>query len=149
MVDMDALGERLRENRAARGASLQAVSQPAAISVAYLHKLEAGRVHSPSPRVLRRLATVLDVPYQSLMELAGYLDSGIDNPSTQRLSPTGGQEMVKVAERAPTNERVVALLEALRGDIAQLKEQQDAMAERLLQMRDRQPADGREANGGR
>ena len=68
------LGEELKRTREGRGTSLEAVAGPAKISAAYLHKLERGSVNSPSPRVLARLAVVLELPYLRLMELAGYLD---------------------------------------------------------------------------
>jgi HTH-type transcriptional regulator, competence development regulator len=67
------LGDRLREVRQIRGLSLKAVAEPAEISIAYLQKLEGGDVQQPSPHVLHRLSQVLDVPYATLMELAGYI----------------------------------------------------------------------------
>jgi transcriptional regulator with XRE-family HTH domain len=68
------LGKELLKAREAKGASLEKVAVPAKISAAYLHKLERGVVNNPSPRVLARLAVVLEVSYLRLMELAGYLD---------------------------------------------------------------------------
>jgi len=68
------LGRELAHGRSKKGLSLEAVAGPAKISGAYLHKLERGVVNSPSPRVLARIAVVLDVPYLRLMDLAGYLD---------------------------------------------------------------------------
>ena len=68
------LGKELRRARDQKGASLEAVAAPAKISAAYLHKLEHGGVDSPSPRVLARLAVVLDTSYLRLLVLAGYLD---------------------------------------------------------------------------
>jgi transcriptional regulator with XRE-family HTH domain len=67
------LGEQLRTVRQVRGISLKAVAEPAGISTAYLQKLESGLVRQPSPNVLHRLAGVLDIPYATLMELAGYV----------------------------------------------------------------------------
>lgn len=67
------LGGRLREVRKIKGLSFKAVADPAEISIAYLQKLEAGDVQQPSPHVLHRLAHVLDVPYATLMQLAGYV----------------------------------------------------------------------------
>jgi transcriptional regulator with XRE-family HTH domain len=52
---------------------LKAVAEPADISIAYLQKLEGGDVQQPSPKVLHRLGQVLDIPYATLMELAGYV----------------------------------------------------------------------------
>lgn len=67
------LGDRLREVRQIRGLSLKAAAEPAKISIAYLQKLEGGDVQQPSPHVLHRLGEVLDIPYATLMELAGYV----------------------------------------------------------------------------
>ncbi len=68
------LGKKLRKLREDKGISLESVAGPAKISAAYLHKLERGVVNSPSPRILARLAVVLETSYLRLMELAGYLD---------------------------------------------------------------------------
>ena len=68
------LGNELREAREGKSLSLASAAGPANISAAYLHKLERGVINSPSPRVLARLAVVLEVSYLRLMELAGYLD---------------------------------------------------------------------------
>ena len=67
------LGDQLRAIRQVRGLSLKAVAEPAQISTAYLQKLEGGDVRQPSPHVLHRLGEVLEVPYSTLMELAGYV----------------------------------------------------------------------------
>ena len=68
------LGTELRKARDQKGVSLQAIANTANISTAYLQKLERGQVSTPSPRVLRRLASSVGLPYLDLMELAGYLD---------------------------------------------------------------------------
>jgi transcriptional regulator with XRE-family HTH domain len=67
------LGEALKNAREQDGRSLQAAAESANISAAYLQKLERGQVGTPSPHVLRRLGTALNVPYLRLMSLAGYL----------------------------------------------------------------------------
>jgi HTH-type transcriptional regulator, competence development regulator len=63
----------LRKAREYKDVSLETVAAPAKISAAHLHKLERGGVDSPSPRVLVRLAVVLEVSYPRLMELPGTL----------------------------------------------------------------------------
>jgi len=99
------LGSELRKLRAARGVSLESVAGPAKISAAYLHKLERGAVNSPSPRVLARLAGVLEAPYVHLMELAGYLDEGhlaqarMREPSPET-HPLAGQQLTPGEWRA-------------------------------------------------
>jgi len=47
--------------------------RPRTISNAYLSQLEQGKVQKPSPNRLHSLAEVYAVPYESLMEKAGYL----------------------------------------------------------------------------
>jgi len=69
----NSLGDQLREVRQIRGLALKAVAEPAKISIAYLQKLEGGDVQQPNPNVLHRLAKVLEIPYSTLMELAGYV----------------------------------------------------------------------------
>ena len=64
------LGNDLKALRQLRKQSLAAVAEPAKISAAYLQKLEKGAVQNPSPRVLMRLARVLECEYDHLMELA-------------------------------------------------------------------------------
>ena len=74
MADGDpTLGETLKKVRGLRERSLKSVADGAAISPAYLQKLEKGQVDAPSPHVLHRLAAELGVEYLDLMRLAGYV----------------------------------------------------------------------------
>lgn len=52
--------------------SLRAVEKETGISNAYLSQLEHGRIKTPSPRNLYKLARLYRVPYELLMDLAGY-----------------------------------------------------------------------------
>ena len=61
---LDELGSELKTVRQVKRLSLNAT---------YLQKLEAGIVKNPSPRVLNRIARVLDISYTRMMELAGYI----------------------------------------------------------------------------
>ena len=65
------LGWRLRRARADR--SLKSVADQAKITAAYLQKLERNNVQKPSPNVLHALGSELKIPYEELMELAGYV----------------------------------------------------------------------------
>jgi transcriptional regulator with XRE-family HTH domain len=69
------LGTLLGDLRTAKGLSLRDVEEATgnAVSNAYLSQLEKGRIRKPSPNVLHRLAAVYGVPYERLMEKAGYL----------------------------------------------------------------------------
>lgn len=69
------LGVVLSDLRKAKGFSLRDVEQATgnAVSNAYLSQLENGKIKKPSPNVLHSLAEVYVVPYETLMEKAGYL----------------------------------------------------------------------------
>lgn len=69
------LGALLADLRIARGLSLREVEEATgkAVSNAYVSQLENGKIQKPSPNVLHRLAEVYAVPYETLMERAGYL----------------------------------------------------------------------------
>jgi len=71
----NALGVVLADLRRAKGLSLREVQEATgnAVSNAYLSQLEHQKIKKPSPNVLRSLAEVYGVPYESLMEKAGYL----------------------------------------------------------------------------
>ena len=69
------LGALLADLRTAKGLSLREVEEASerAVSNAYLSQLENGKIRKPSPNVLHSLAGVYAVPYEALMEKAGYL----------------------------------------------------------------------------
>ena len=69
------LGGLLADLRVAKGFSLRQVEEATdkAVSNAYLSQLERGKIRKPSPNLLHSLAAVYGVPYEALMEKAGYL----------------------------------------------------------------------------
>ena len=69
------LGAVMADLRTAKGLSLRKVEEATdkAVSNAYLSQLENGKIRKPSPNVLHSLAEVYVVPYETLMEKAGYL----------------------------------------------------------------------------
>lgn len=50
------------------------------ISNAYLSQLESGKITKPSPHILYALSGVLSVPYEALMERAGYIVPAVNRP---------------------------------------------------------------------
>lgn len=86
------LGQVLRAIRAGKGKTLREVEKGTDISNAYLSQLETGKVENPSPAILSKLAEFFEVPYESLMEAAGYIRSRDsveqkDRTKERRLSP--------------------------------------------------------------
>ena len=80
------LGGVLADLRVAKGLSLRQVDDATdnAVSNAYLSQLEKGKVQQPSPNVLHSLAAVYAVPYESLMEKAGYLPPAPEGEGKRR-----------------------------------------------------------------
>lgn len=68
------LSEELRRLRGFRSLSLRQVEKKTGISNTYLSQLETGKAERPSPHILHKLAAVYNVPYESLMQAAGYLE---------------------------------------------------------------------------
>jgi transcriptional regulator with XRE-family HTH domain len=75
------MGCTLRQARAVRELSVVDAARAAAISPAYLSRLEGDAVKKPSPHVLHQLSEALRVPYADLMRLSGYR---LPNHSDQR-----------------------------------------------------------------
>src|SRR5437762_14358322 len=69
------LADELRRIRAISGVSLRDVENATKVSNAYLSQLETGKTSNPSPQVLHTLAGFYNVPYASLIEAAGYLET--------------------------------------------------------------------------
>ena len=66
------LGTFLVSARNKLGLTLRAVEAKTGISNAYLSQLEHGKIKTPAPQNLYKLAEIYRVPYELLMELAGY-----------------------------------------------------------------------------
>jgi transcriptional regulator with XRE-family HTH domain len=84
------LGALLGDLRKTKGLSQREVEEATgqAVSNAYLSQLENGKIRKPSPHVLHGLADVYAVPYETLMEKAGYLRpaKGKDGRHRRRLA---------------------------------------------------------------
>jgi HTH-type transcriptional regulator, competence development regulator len=103
------LGSKLRQTRELRHKSLSTVAAAAAISTAYLQKLEVGDVRQPSPHVLHALSEVLDIDYAELMRLAGYVV-----PSTRSTRQRRRNELTHaLSSEALTEDEAEALAEYL------------------------------------
>jgi transcriptional regulator with XRE-family HTH domain len=85
-ADSQSLGDYLANIRAIRRLKLREVEKATdgAVSNAYLSQLETNKIARPSPNVLHALAAVYVVPYETLMEKAGYIAPAIDAPDVLR-----------------------------------------------------------------
>jgi transcriptional regulator with XRE-family HTH domain len=85
------------------------------VSNAYLSQLETGKISKPSPNVLHALATVYGVPYEDLMEKAGYISptSGAESSSPKAIKPRRHGRVPTFANEELTQDEEAQLLEYL------------------------------------
>jgi HTH-type transcriptional regulator, competence development regulator len=71
----NSLGPFIKKARLDLNMSLRDVEEATGkeVSNAYLSQLEGGKITKPSPHILYALSSALGVPYESLMERAGYI----------------------------------------------------------------------------
>lgn len=83
---LQSLGEYLANVRASKKMKLREVEEATdhTVSNAYLSQLENGKISKPSPNILHALATVYAVPYELLMEKAGYVIATSDRAETSK-----------------------------------------------------------------
>jgi transcriptional regulator with XRE-family HTH domain len=106
-MKMDKLGELLADGRARRKLTLRAVQEAIGISNAYLSQLETGKVQSPSPIVLHKLSELYELPYATVMEVAGY-----PLPQNAKAGSTGNRLAARIGKT--TTEEEDAIVEYLR-----------------------------------
>lgn len=92
------LGQYLANIRGVKKLTLREVEEATErkVSNAYLSQLETGKISRPSPNVLHALANVYGVPYETLMEKAGYITP--NQPDTNSVLRSG-----RGSKRQPTS----------------------------------------------
>lgn len=78
---LQSLGSFIRERRNAAEYSLRDLADRANVSNPYLSQIERG-LHTPSVRVLKAIATALNVSAESLLVQAGLLEGGTGDEAT-------------------------------------------------------------------
>jgi transcriptional regulator with XRE-family HTH domain len=98
----------IAEARTKAGLTLRAVEKETGISNAYLSQLEHGKIQTPAPQNLHKLATLYRIPYELLMELAGY-----PVPRSANTTSQSAREMMAARMGTVTKEEEDALVEYL------------------------------------
>lgn len=102
MTSLQSLGAFLAKARSASGKTLRAVETETGISNAYLSQLENGKIKSPAPQNLHKLAAAYSVSYELLMELAGFPVPSNQGPSANsmaaRVGPVSNEEEAALVE---------------------------------------------------
>ncbi|HBB98768.1 MAG TPA: XRE family transcriptional regulator [Blastocatellia bacterium] len=109
------LAELLSNTRAVKRLTLRDVQEATndEVSNAYLSQLETGRISRPSPNVLSALARVYALPYELLMERAGYIAPSPAGSELRSASPRSQGGTLRFANETLTNEEQEKLLEYL------------------------------------
>ncbi len=68
------LGDLLREERQKRNLTLRRVEEKTGIHNAHLSQIEKGAIARPAPNILFTLASLYDLHYEQLLQLAGHLE---------------------------------------------------------------------------
>lgn len=91
------LGKFIFEHRTTKKLSTRKLAVLANISHTEIHRIENGERKNPSPLVLKCIANALELPYEDIMKVAGYIEitppssvlstrlSGIDDLTDQEL----------------------------------------------------------------
>lgn len=69
--------DKLRDLRKLKGYTIRELSDRSGVSAAYISQLENGNRGIPSPEVLMKLSEGLNISYEELMEIAGYLQTSV------------------------------------------------------------------------
>lgn len=104
---LERLGRVIREQRTAAEMSLRDLAARTNVSNPYLSQLERG-LHEPSVRVLKAIATALNMSAEALMVQAGLLDEPADG------EPAPSVEQAIAADPHLTDEQRTALLAVYR-----------------------------------
>jgi HTH-type transcriptional regulator, competence development regulator len=109
------LADLLTNTRAVKRLTLRDVQEATnnEVSNAYLSQLETGRISRPSPNVLSALARVYGLPYEVLMERAGYIAPPPEGSELRSASASRRGRTIEFANETLTNEEEEKLLEYL------------------------------------
>lgn len=124
------LGEYIRLQRQMADLSLRRMAELTHVSNAYLSQVERG-LHQPSIRVLRAIATALDVSADTLLTQAGLLNSVATDSAAA--PPSGGSDASQIVDTET----------AIRNDPALTPQDREALIRiyRSLRQPDDRPAD--------
>lgn len=109
---LESLGSFIRDRRKAAEYSLRDLAEKANVSNPYLSQIERG-LHTPSVRVLKAIATALNVSAESLLVQAGLLEGDPDTSAGPSV-----EDAVR-ADKLLTDDQKAAILAVYRSYVAQ------------------------------
>jgi transcriptional regulator with XRE-family HTH domain len=116
---LKALGDFIKDQRQLAQLSLRDLAARTNVSNPYLSQIERG-LHEPSVRVLKAIATALNVSAESLLHQAGLLDevAGVKTTEPSSAEPPGTAVAI-ATDALLTNEQRTALLAVYESYVAQ------------------------------
>ncbi|MEN1968974.1 helix-turn-helix transcriptional regulator [Lentibacillus sp. N15] len=93
--------EYITEKRKERKLSIRQLALYSEVSPGYISQIESENRGTPTPDVLKKLAKGLKIPYQELMEVAGYIDS--EKPELPELTEKDERDIAKDLEEMLNN----------------------------------------------
>ncbi|KAA6452094.1 XRE family transcriptional regulator [Bacillus swezeyi] len=96
---MKTFGEQLKKLREQKRLSVNQLAMYAGLSAATISRIENGHRGVPKPATIRKLADALKMPYEQLMDIAGYMTAG-----EIREHPPGYLTMEDIAAKHDTEE---------------------------------------------
>ena len=111
-TQLETLGTFIRTQRRLANLTLREMAELANVSNPYLSQIERG-LHEPSVRVLKAIASALDLSVETLLAQAGLLDPDPD-PDAEPVDVTPDTEMAIRVDPKLTDEQKEALLAVYR-----------------------------------
>lgn len=96
---MTMFGEQLKKLREQRKLSVNQLAMYAGVSAAAISRIENGHRGVPKPATIKKLAEALKIPYEQLMDIAGYMRAG-----EIREKPPGYRTICDIADELDAGE---------------------------------------------
>lgn len=85
---MESFGKQLRTLREKRHLTVNQLATYSGVSAAGISRIENGKRGVPKPATIKKLADALKIPYEELMQTAGYIETVQERePRTTRAAP--------------------------------------------------------------
>lgn len=99
---MSDIGLYIKENRTKLNISIRKLAKRANISHTEIYRIESGERQNLSPNILKAISSALNVPYDELLQIAGYIEckenniQNLSNPLTLDISDLNDNEVAEV-----------------------------------------------------
>lgn len=133
-MDATNFGQFLRDLRQARNLTIHQVELYCVVSNSYISLLENGKRNIPSVKILKKLSQMYKVPFEELLQKAGYIDEIDDTQTTTTLKGSDlPPELQGIVDEIVVDTKALLEEGIPEGEIAEVME----MAKKIIQMQQR------------